>query len=51
MKIITNLGYLMKLASELGKAKLTGNKEKIQEAQEAHDAYQQMCLKSDEVRY
>ena len=51
MKIVTSLGTLMRLASDLGKAKTTGNKEDIQKAQEQHDNYVEVCRRFDEVRY
>jgi hypothetical protein len=38
---------LFQLAFELGKAKLEGDAEKIKQAQEAHDAYKQLCLKAE----
>jgi hypothetical protein len=51
LKTVTNLGYLLRLASELEKAKLSKDQEKIAEAQKAHDAYAALCLASNEVRY
>lgn len=49
MKIITDFGVLMRLASKLGKAKQKGTKTEIEAAQKEHDAYKKLCLKSDEM--
>ncbi len=49
MRIITNFGTLMKLASELGKAKQSGDIDRINEAQRKHDEYRDLCLQSDQM--
>jgi len=49
MKVVTSFATLMKLASELGKARLSGDEERIHVAKENHDAYKELCLKSDEM--
>ena len=50
MKIITDFGVLMRLASAVGKAKLSGNKKAINIAQERHDSYKKICLESYEMQ-
>jgi len=40
----------MKLASELGKARKSGDEERIKQAKEAHDSYKELCLQSDEMQ-
>lgn len=49
MKIITSLETLMKYARDLGEARLSGDAERIKIAQERHDAYRDICLRSDEI--
>jgi hypothetical protein len=49
MKTIAYFGELMRLAKALGDAKKSGDKEKIEKAQAAHDAYHSICLKADEM--
>lgn len=44
MKVVTSFGYLMKLASILGKARQSGDLEAIAKAQKEHDTYKQICL-------
>jgi hypothetical protein len=39
----------MMYASELGKAKKSGDKERIKKAQEQHDNYRDLCLRADEM--
>ena len=39
----------MRLAHELGQARLSGDATAIAKAQEAHDAYRDLCLQSDEM--
>ena len=49
MKIVTSLATLFKYARELGEAKKSGDAARIAEAERRHEAYRQMCLKSDEI--
>lgn len=49
MKLKTSWRRLMQLASEVGKAKKSGDPQRIKEAEEAHEAYRQMCLQADEI--
>ena len=49
MKIITDFSVLMRLARELGKARLSGDLERIEKAQKDHDEYYEICIKSDEM--
>lgn len=49
VKIVTDLGHLMGLASRLGKARQSGAREVIRKAEAEHDAYRDLCLKSDEI--
>lgn len=49
MKLITSWATLMTLAKELGQARLSGDEERIQEAQKAHDEYRDICLRADEM--
>lgn len=39
----------MKLAHELGQARLSRDEDRIALAQENHDAYMKICLESDEM--
>jgi len=49
VKVITNFGHLLRLATALGKAEKSGNEEEIKIAQKEHDAYKELCLKSDSM--
>jgi hypothetical protein len=49
VKVVTSLGVLMRYASELGKAKISGDADKIAEAQKKHDEYKKLCLEADEM--
>ena len=49
IKTITSLDTLMDLAGKVGKAKQSGNKEELEQAQKEHDEYKELCLKSDEM--
>lgn len=49
IKIVTSFQTLMHYAHELGKARLSGDPERIQIATENHDAYRDLCLRSDEM--
>ena len=49
MKVVTNFGILMRLASELGKAKHSRDVDRISKAKKEHDDYKELCLQSDEM--
>ena len=49
IQLVGSWHTLMNLAKELGKARLTGNQEKIKEAKKAHDSYRDFCLKADRM--
>jgi hypothetical protein len=49
LKIITSFSALMLYASELGKAKKSGDEEWIKRAQKKHDEYRDLCLQSDKM--
>ena len=49
MRIVTSFATLMQLAVELGQARLSGDAERIERAQKAHDDYRDICLKADEM--
>jgi hypothetical protein len=49
VKTVTFWSTLIKLAHEAGQAKLSGDEELIRKTTEAHDAYRDLCLKSDEM--
>lgn len=49
MKIRASWPVLMSLAKELGDARVSGDKEKIRQAQTAHDSYRDLCLRADEM--
>jgi hypothetical protein len=49
IKVVTSLGTLMKLASDLGKARQKGDLAEIEEAQRKHDEYKKICLEADEM--
>lgn len=49
MELVTSWQTLMMYAKELGEAKKSGNEERIKEAQEKHDTYRDICLKSDRM--
>lgn len=49
MRIVTSFATLMQLAAELGQARLSGDAERIERAQKAHDEYRDICLKADEM--
>lgn len=49
VKVIGNLGVLMRLAKALGDAKKSGVDEDIVKAQVGHDSYRDICLAADEV--
>lgn len=48
-KNIAYFSVLMGYAKELGKAKKSGNKERIKLAQTKHDEYMKIYLEADEV--
>jgi hypothetical protein len=49
VEIITFFSTLMKLAKDVNKAKKTGDKEQIRLAEEKHENYRSLCLKSDKM--
>lgn len=49
MEVVTSFRTLMMYAKELGDAKKSGDQKKIAVAQEKHDAYRDMCIKSDRI--
>lgn len=49
VRIVTNFAALMQLTAELGRARLSGDAERIERAQRAHDNYKDLCLKADEM--
>ena len=48
-KVICYWETLMRLASELGQARLSGDPDHIARAQARHDSYRDACLRSDEM--
>ncbi len=49
MEVVTSLQTLMLYARELGQARLSGDKERIQNAKKKHDDYAQACIASDRM--
>ena len=49
MKVVASFSTLMKLAKEVGDARRSGDKKRIEAAEQAHDAYKEICLKADEM--
>ena len=49
VETITNFSTLMKYAYELGRARLSKDERRIEEAEKAHDTYRDLCLKSDRM--
>jgi hypothetical protein len=49
MKLITSFSTLMRLAPELGQARLSNDKERIAKAKKEHDAYVALVVKSTET--
>jgi hypothetical protein len=47
MKTVTSWMTLMRLAKELGEARMRGVG--VEEAQKRHDEYRDLCLKADEM--
>jgi len=47
MKTACTLQALFQYAGELGKARQSGDPERIAKAQEAHDSYVALCLEAD----
>lgn len=47
VEITTYMSTLMQLAHRLGQARLSGDPELIREAEQAHDAYRDLCLEAD----
>lgn len=49
LEIVTSWETLMIYARELGKARLSGDEQRIEEAQQKHDEYRDACLRSDRM--
>lgn len=49
VKVVTYFETLMRLAHELGQARLSRDPVRIARAQRRHDEYAQLCLDSDEM--
>lgn len=49
MKIVANFQTLMKLAKEVGDAKRSGDEQRLAQAERAHNAYKEICVKADEL--
>lgn len=49
MEIVTSWQTLMQYAKELGQAKLSGDKNRIEEAKKKHDDYAAICIKSNRM--
>ena len=49
LKTVTSFHTLMRLAKEVGRAKISGDEAWILKAQKAHDEYKELCLESDEM--
>jgi hypothetical protein len=49
MKVICSVGELIRVAGELGRARMSGDAARIAEAQARHDDYVKVCLESDEM--
>ena len=47
IKVVTNFGELMRLARLLGDAKLSGDIERIKEAERNLKSYEELCKKSE----
>ena len=47
MKTVTSWMTLMLYAKELGRARSSGDEESIKRAQQKHDEYRDLCLRSD----
>ena len=51
IKVIASFHVLMNLAGNLGRARLSGDIDKIKEAEKEHDEYRDVCLKADLMSY
>lgn len=49
LKVVTSLETLFHYAHELGKARMSGDEKRIEEAKRRHDDYVEVCLKADEM--
>ena len=49
IEIVTSWQTLIHYAKELGQARRSGDKERIDKAKKKHDEYRDMCLKSDRM--
>lgn len=50
LRVITSFRTMMTLAYELGQARLSGDPERIRKAQDDHDAYKEIMLRSDKIQ-
>lgn len=50
MKTVAYFSTLMRLAHELGQARLSGDPDRLAAAERAHDEYRDVCLAADELR-
>ncbi len=49
IEVVTSLQTLMHYAHELGQARLSGDTERIAEAERVHDDYAQACIRADRM--
>ena len=49
IELVTSWTVLMRLAKELGAARMSGDEDAITKAKEAHSAYEAMCLRADRM--
>ena len=49
LEVVTSFKTLMQLAHELGQARLSGDPDRISQAQSKHDAYRDVCLSADRM--
>lgn len=49
VRIVAFMATLMQLAGELGRARRSGDPERIAAAEAKHDAYQRVCLAADQL--
>lgn len=50
IKVIANMGELMRKAKAEAKAIKEGNPNKIKKAKDDHEAYKKICLDADEIQ-
>ena len=49
LKLVCSMQTLMMYAAEVGKARKSGDPERIKQAEKKHDDYVQWCLEADEL--